>query len=89
MVLLSFVLVMFCETIEKGTGKFLGLTEKNKILTFLGLGMGGILIALQALVTNGAGQRAKRARWKGAVGEGVAGGRVWLRVKRVLNMAAT
>ena len=40
------------------------------------------------LITNGAGQRAKWARWKGVVGEGVVGDRVWLRVKRVLNMAA-
>ncbi len=31
---------------------YLGLTEKNKILTFLGIGMGGILLALQAVIAN-------------------------------------
>ena len=49
----------------------------------------GVWRGLSKLVTDGAGQRAKWARWKGVVGEGVGGGREWLRVKRVLNMAAT
>ena len=31
---------------------YLGLTDKNKILTFLGIGMGGILLALQAVIAN-------------------------------------
>ena len=31
---------------------YLGITEKNKILTFLGIGMGGILLAIQAVIAN-------------------------------------
>ena len=31
---------------------YLGLSDKNKILTFLGIGMGGILLALQAVIAN-------------------------------------
>ena len=53
LVLLSFVCVMLFKRIEEKSGKLLGLSEKNKILTFLGLGMGGILIALQALIASG------------------------------------
>ena len=33
-------------------GKALGLSEKNDVLTYLGLGMGGILAALQVLILN-------------------------------------
>ena len=52
-----FVAVMVCETVEKFIGQLLGLgspekSEKNKILTFLGIGMGGILLALQAVIAN-------------------------------------
>ena len=46
---------MICETTEKFIGQLLGLSEeneKNKILTFLGIGMGGILLALQAVIAN-------------------------------------
>ena len=54
---LAFVAVMFSETVEKCVGQLLGLglseqNEKNKILTFLGIGMGGILLALQAVIAN-------------------------------------
>ena len=53
----AFVAVMFSETVEKCAGQLLGLglseaNEKNKILTFLGIGMGGILLALQAVIAN-------------------------------------
>ena len=52
-----FVAVMTSETAEKIIGQLLGLgspekSEKNKILTFLGIGMGGILLALQAVIAN-------------------------------------
>ena len=57
-VLLGVILVVFVSTMrfkrfEGRIGTLLGLSEKNKILTFLGLGMGGILIALQALIASG------------------------------------
>jgi len=52
-VLFFFVCAMFCKRIEERIGTFLGLAGKNKILTFLGLVMGGILIALQALIASG------------------------------------
>ncbi len=48
----GFVSVMFSETVEQRVGPLLGLSEqKNEILTFLGIGMGGMLIALQALMS--------------------------------------
>ncbi len=47
----GFVVVMFCE--PKWIFDRLGIPEKekNKALTFLGIGMGGILVALQALMS--------------------------------------
>lgn len=53
----TFATVMFSETVETWVGQLLGLglpekSEKNKILTFLGIGMGGILLALQAVIAN-------------------------------------
>ena len=51
----AFVAVMVSESVEKFIGQLLGLSEendKNKILTFLGIGMGGILLALQAVIAN-------------------------------------
>ncbi len=52
----AFVAVMCCEDAEGYIGQLLGLsgTEgiKNQILTFLGLSMGGILLALQAVIAN-------------------------------------
>ena len=54
----TFVTVMFCGTVEAWVGRRLGLSEiwglskKNEILTFLGIGMGGILLALQAVIAN-------------------------------------
>ncbi len=54
---LAFVAVMTSEAAEKIIGQLLGFglseeNEKNKILTFLGIGMGGILLALQAVIAN-------------------------------------
>ena len=46
----AFVGVLFCECIEMYISKLLGLSfQKNETLKFLGISMGGILIALQAL----------------------------------------
>lgn len=47
-----FLAVMLSETVENCIGQLLGLSEKNKILAFLGLAMGGILLALQAVIAN-------------------------------------
>ncbi len=47
----AFIAVMFSENLG-WISPYLGLTEKNKILTFLGIGMGGILLALQAVIAN-------------------------------------
>ena len=48
----GFVSVMFSVTFEQRVGPLLGLSEqKNEILTFLGIGMGGVLVALQALMS--------------------------------------
>ena len=52
----AFVGVLFCECIETHISNLLGLSNKNETLKFLGIGMGGILIALQALMSY---QRAK------------------------------
>ena len=49
---LALVAVMVSETVEKCVGQLLGLTKKNETLTFLGIGMGGILLALQAIIAN-------------------------------------
>ena len=57
MMIVAFVAVMFSDTVKECIGQLLGLglseeNEKNKILTFLGIGMGGILLALQAVIAN-------------------------------------
>ena len=54
---LAFTAVMFSSTAEESIGRLLGLglsgqNEKNKILAFLGIGMGGILLAVQAVIAN-------------------------------------
>lgn len=49
--LLSFVLVMVWDCAEKCISKLLGLCEKSEVLKFIGIGMGGILLALQALMS--------------------------------------
>ena len=49
--LAAFVAVMFSEDLC-WISPYLGLTEKNEILTFLGIGMGGMLLALQAVIAN-------------------------------------
>ena len=47
----AFVGVLFCECIETYISNLLGLSNKNETLKFLGIGMGGVLIALQALMS--------------------------------------
>jgi uncharacterized integral membrane protein len=47
-----FIAVIISEKIEVYSGHLFGLSEKNKILTFLGLAMGGVLLALQAVIAN-------------------------------------
>ena len=51
LLLAVFMTVMFSENLC-WISPYLGLTQKNKILTFLGIGMGGILLALQAVIAN-------------------------------------
>ncbi len=52
MLFVAFVLVMFCVSFEGWLGTRLGLSgKKNEILTFLGIGMGGALLAIQALMS--------------------------------------
>ena len=46
-----FIAVMFSENLC-WISPYLGLSDKNKTLTFLGIGMGGILLALQAVIAN-------------------------------------
>ena len=46
-----FVGVLSFEYVEEHTSKLLDLPSKNETLKFLGIGMGGILIALQALMS--------------------------------------
>ena len=47
----AFVGVLFFECAEKYISKLLGLSDKNEALKFLGIGMGGVLVALQALMS--------------------------------------
>lgn len=49
---LLFLAVMFLEIIETWTSHFLGVEKKSEALKFLGIGMGGILLALQALASH-------------------------------------
>ncbi len=51
MLVTLFSSVVFCETCEGWVGERLGLHTKNSILKFLGIGMGGVLLALQALMS--------------------------------------
>ena len=47
----AFVGVLFCECIETYITKRLGSSNKNETLQFLGISMGGILVALQAMMS--------------------------------------
>ena len=47
----TFLFVMVSESVEGGVSQLFGLSAKNETLTFLGIGMGGVLIALQALMS--------------------------------------
>ena len=50
--LTTFLAVMFSENSEEYISCLLGLSEKSEILKFLGIGMGGVLLALQALASH-------------------------------------
>ena len=56
----AFVAAMFSNNLC-WISPYLGITEKNKILTFLGIGMGGILLALQAVIANKRAQAMENA----------------------------
>ena len=47
-----FFVVAFFKSVENCVAQLLGLSEKNKILTFLGLALGGVLLVLQAVTAN-------------------------------------
>ena len=47
----AFVGVLFFEYVETYISELLGLSNKNGALKFLGIGMGGVLVALQALMS--------------------------------------
>ncbi len=49
--LATFLLVMVSDSVEGHVSHLLGLYTKNPILKFLGIGMGGVLLALQALMS--------------------------------------
>lgn len=49
--MMTFVSVMFFPMVELRVGSVLGLERKNDILTFVGVGMGGVLVALQSLMS--------------------------------------
>ena len=49
---LLFLAVMFLEIIETRIVQLLGVSQKSEALKFLGIGMGGILLALQALASH-------------------------------------
>ena len=51
-VLAALFLIVVCTDYPIWTKRYLGLTEKNETLTFLGVGMGGVLLALQAVIAN-------------------------------------
>ena len=50
--LAAFAGVMFSESAEKLIGGFLGLSSKNEILKFLGFGMGGVILAMQLIISH-------------------------------------
>ena len=47
-----FLAVIFCEGAKSCISELLGLEEKHEVLRFLGIGMGGILLALQAFASH-------------------------------------
>ena len=49
--LATFLLVMVSDNVEGYVSPLFGLDAKNETLTFLGIGMGGVLLALQALMS--------------------------------------
>ena len=76
--LATFLLVMVSDSVEGHISQLLGLHTKNPILKFLGIGMGGVLLALQALMSyrrakaledtvRNAGQGQRQDRLKNAI----------------------
>ena len=51
LLLCAFTGAMLSEYLQNAIGKYLGLTNKNEILRFLGIGMGGVLVTMQALMS--------------------------------------
>ncbi len=51
LLLVIFVGVLFSESVKEYSFKLLGLSQKSEILKFVGIGMGGVLVALQALMS--------------------------------------
>ena len=49
--LATFLLVMVSDSVDGYVSPLFGLDAKNETLTFLGIGMGGVLLALQALMS--------------------------------------
>ena len=49
--LTAFLLVMVSESVEGYVSPLFGLDAKNDTLQFLGIGLGGVLLALQALMS--------------------------------------
>ncbi len=60
LLLAVFVAAMFSKNLC-WISPYLGLTNKNEILTFLGIGMGGILLAMQAVIANRRSQAMENA----------------------------
>ncbi len=50
--LTAFLAVMLSKSVEESIACLLGVSEKYEILKFLGIGMGGVLLALQALASH-------------------------------------
>ena len=48
---ISLVIAMFCESFQKWLGCLIGTTHKRDLMAALGLAMGGVLVALQALMS--------------------------------------
>ena len=52
LLLCAFVGTMASADVQELIGKYLGLSKKNEILRSLGIGMGGVLVAIQALLSH-------------------------------------
>ena len=61
LLVIIFIAVMKCDPVKNSIGQLLGLTEKNEILTFLGITMGGALLALQAVIADARAKAMQKA----------------------------